>query len=554
MIRLRPFFPTLCVGVLASIMLWSFHDYLWWPHDDGVFAHWAERVLEGDVFGRDVVEIHGGYHTFLNALMFHWFGTDLVVLRYPLVVLGVLQAMMITWLLRRQGAGVAVLGGLLSLALGFLAVPSPAPLWYALFFSVVTVFLLTEFPRQRWAYVSIGLVVGLCFMFRHPNAVFLMMGVALVLLQAAQSDRPQPWSCLAKTVIALMAAFVLFYSSLVFEPFAFVLFALPVLWLLGRFWRRTGFTTDWLPPILPLGIGFTLAVLPMVVYQLWYGSFWQWFSTSYLASVNFQDMGFFWEMSYFSQVTSLLASVSGENYAIALNSSVLILCLLGAPILLAWSSGVVRRNELAFSPIVLIALPYAMTAFYYQIYFYLLAGIGLAGIAVLASLPREGRKRSLLIGGAGYVCVWAFLILVQGTSVWFLPDTYQNGGIPRSSLWYEARYEPLADVFATVKANTAPEDAIFSYPQDAHIYFHTERRNLFPFSGTSFFVVTDEQFATLIDELASNPPAMIVWNEENKYNGALERSLTEWVVSQPGYRELEPLAGYRFFVYAPDEN
>ena len=69
----------------TAAVLGYYHDRFWWPPDEGLYAHVADRVARGEVLNRDVQNIHPGYHALANALWLVLFGDDLVSLRYPLV-------------------------------------------------------------------------------------------------------------------------------------------------------------------------------------------------------------------------------------------------------------------------------------------------------------------------------------------------------------------------------------------------------------------------------------------------------------------------------------
>ena len=76
----------------AAAVLGYFHDRFWWAPDEGTYAHVADRLLRGDVLNREVHDVHPGYIHFANALSFRIFGDDLLSMRYPLVVMGLLGA------------------------------------------------------------------------------------------------------------------------------------------------------------------------------------------------------------------------------------------------------------------------------------------------------------------------------------------------------------------------------------------------------------------------------------------------------------------------------
>ena len=81
--------------ILTTAILLHFYDRFWYPPDEGVYAHAAERVLNGEILNLDIQDIHFGYITQINATALHLFGHNLVSLRYPLVLIGLLQATLI---------------------------------------------------------------------------------------------------------------------------------------------------------------------------------------------------------------------------------------------------------------------------------------------------------------------------------------------------------------------------------------------------------------------------------------------------------------------------
>ena len=132
----------------AVVVLGHFHDRFWWPPDEGVFAHVADRVLNGAVLHRDIQEIHFGAIAFANALALRLFGNELVAMRYPLVVLGVVQAALVFLVAAPRGAMVALVASVALTALSFVQFLNPSPHWYALFLIIAAIALLTWLPAK----------------------------------------------------------------------------------------------------------------------------------------------------------------------------------------------------------------------------------------------------------------------------------------------------------------------------------------------------------------------------------------------------------------------
>lgn len=100
--------------IVATGYLLSFSFRGWWPQDDGMLCHAAERVLRGEWPHRDFDEVYTGGLTLLNALAMWLWGVNLAAPRIMLVCFAVpfiattyllalrsappLVAMLVTWL------------------------------------------------------------------------------------------------------------------------------------------------------------------------------------------------------------------------------------------------------------------------------------------------------------------------------------------------------------------------------------------------------------------------------------------------------------------------
>src|SRR5215213_9060066 len=102
MISRRTLLVTVAVFLINGALLWHFHDRYWYPTDDGLYAHIAERLLNGEVLGRDIQDVHPGTIHFLHAAAMQMFGVDMVSLRYPLLGVGLMQSLFVYLLLRRR--------------------------------------------------------------------------------------------------------------------------------------------------------------------------------------------------------------------------------------------------------------------------------------------------------------------------------------------------------------------------------------------------------------------------------------------------------------------
>jgi hypothetical protein len=124
------------VWVCSAWYLAPFVERGWIPHDEGAFAHSAERVLQGELPHRDFVEIYTGGLSYLHAVAFQLFGVRLTSLRFVLLgfALAFVPALygIASRLVPPGLAGlVTVFGVAWSLPNYFAGVPS----WYNLFFA-----------------------------------------------------------------------------------------------------------------------------------------------------------------------------------------------------------------------------------------------------------------------------------------------------------------------------------------------------------------------------------------------------------------------------------
>lgn len=129
--------PVLFIVWVASCA-YVFHllNRNWIPHDDGLLAQSAERVLRGEIPHRDFAEVYTGGLSYLNAAGFRIFGVHLMALRY------VLFAFVIAWVpavFYCASRFVSLVGAaavtLLSVVWTVPNYPAAMPSWYNLFFA-----------------------------------------------------------------------------------------------------------------------------------------------------------------------------------------------------------------------------------------------------------------------------------------------------------------------------------------------------------------------------------------------------------------------------------
>lgn len=152
------------VWILSALYTGFFLDRGWVPHDEGMLAQSAERVLYGELPHRDYDESYTGGLTYVHAQAFRVFGIQLLSLRIVLFVafLAFVPGLFLIALRFSSPMG----AGLLTLLAVVWSVPnyfSSMPSWYVLFLGTWSaVFLLREIDtgRKRWL-VAAGVCGGL---------------------------------------------------------------------------------------------------------------------------------------------------------------------------------------------------------------------------------------------------------------------------------------------------------------------------------------------------------------------------------------------------------
>lgn len=144
-------------------------------YDEGIIAFGAERVMQGDLPYRDFWTMYSPGQLYVLAGLFQLFGTTIMVERWwdvlirsllALVMLAV-SARLTSW---KFALPVWVLAVLWIEDYGFFGYPIFAGLMLALS-SVYA--MLRGFTSRRWLFAA-GLLMGLCFVFRHDMAVYLV--------------------------------------------------------------------------------------------------------------------------------------------------------------------------------------------------------------------------------------------------------------------------------------------------------------------------------------------------------------------------------------------
>ena len=402
-----------CAAVAAAAVnawiLWTFHDRHWYPSDEGIYAHIAERLLAGEVMNRDVQNFHPGYVDFLNAAALRAFGMDLLSLRYPLVAVAFIQALVVYRLLARQSLLLGVAGSIAVTALGVVQFLNPTPNWYCLSLSIVLVSWMISTPREQARRLIVaGFLIGLVGLFRQLTGVWLAFGVLAAILRERSSSSGSR-GLLAPSLLLLVLASLLIH--LTFSKAAqlggVLLFSAAPLAITGALlWDVRARDRDVAVALLQLCVGGLIAAVPLIAYWVLHGSFWAWLNDVVIEAAQFAELPFLGGGSWYAAlpVAALYQAVSSWSLAGIVNgfywSTVSLLAIWNGVLTLRRLRSSAQGQDLTL-PIV--AAFYGLVAMFMEnaIYLHFTAGMSLCSILWLnASAGRPTRVTSAVVSAA----------------------------------------------------------------------------------------------------------------------------------------------------------
>jgi hypothetical protein len=543
--KLRQTFLFIATAVFSAAVLWHFHDQFWWPPDEGAYVHVADRILAGDVLNRDVQDVHPGYVNFANALALWAFGPELRSLRYPLVAMALVQACLIFLLLLPRGAALATVGGIAMATLSTVQFLNPTAHWYCLFLVVLIIAALRWVPATFGLRLEmIGFLVMLLALFRQLTGVFLAMGALTWLLAAPHGEARAGTHRLGRSLIVLMAFGL---SGYLWSKASLVAGALFGIWPFGLLWWafRTTRLSDRavLNLVGRLGAGGLAAALPLIGYHLWHSPLPIWIEDTVLAAISLTELDFFDKPSFALLPLLALARLLSLGSPSDLANGLFWLLLPLVPIVL----GVLVLRSVARSkpsgqnlhPLPLLAVFYGLVSAHYEIPIYLFytVGIGLAGILWLAADFDPPTRWATAAGAALLTFIGLFYHAGQplsrgiagtiaGTTVAVLDAPLGQ----RVGLRVEARdralYEELA---ALVESTVASDETILALPFNPELYFITGRRNPVRFYNSALGIRTDAEHQVVLQQLRAQPPRLVFYRPDDKYNTTAAHALMEHV-------------------------
>jgi hypothetical protein len=542
----------LAVGGSAALLFY-FHDRFWWAPDEGAYAHVAQRLLHGAVLNGDVQDMHAGYVNFVNALAFWLFGEDLLSLRYPLALLGVVQAFLVFRMVESRGPFAAALAALVLTALSFIQFLNPTANWYALFLAVLVTWMLARVDRARpFVIETIGILLVTTFLFRQLTGVIVAMGaVAWLLLDLQRRDRA-PHGKLAPALFGLMALGLVFYLLRKNDVVDWIAFGLwPLVILAHAAFRVRIDDRAVLRLVSQLALGGAVGLLPLLGYHLWHGTVPSWLDDVVGGALALGDMPFTHRPLYSATTLLSIQHVLTLQTPASLLNGVLWLSLLTVPAVNGIAALRAAGSEReAPHPILFMAVFYALVSTFHQLPLYLMTSSGLSLAALVwAAVGLGPRWRAAVMAGTGALAVIA-VHYQAAEPVGTIGDRIAGeraerpvaSTLPHVSLKIDpADLREYTDLLAVIERETPPDAAILAVPFDPQLYFISGRRNPVRFYNTTIGIRDDNALRATLDVLERDPPRLLFYRTDDKYITQRAQRLIE--VLLPQYEKIERIGG-----------
>ena len=553
------------VALVNAAILWSLHDHYWYPSDEGIYAHLAQRLLAGEVLSRDVQSLHPGYINFVNAAAMRVFGPDLLSMRYPLVLAAFIQSCLVFALLARRSVLLAIAASTSVNALGVVQFLNPTAHWYCLSLAVFLIWWLSVTPPGRWWRLLVtGLVIGVVLLFRQLTGVWLAVGALVVILAEQSRPETRDGTWLARAVVALAFGLLALYlvASGGSRPLAKVMVGTWPLLLLAITTarlrvpnRQTLRSAAW------MSAGLAVAVAPLGIYLVAHDDIQPWVGDSFGAALRLTDLDYMRNANWLS-----LAPLLGLLQVLrptSLTSFVNGLYWFALPLLpivngrLAVRAVLRRQTTDAALPVV--AAFYALVSLHLEgsMYWYFAVGLSLAGClwhARAASLRARAVCAAAAFGIAAVALVFhagqspsrSASQRLSGVRTW-TAATPLCEGLPHATLRIErSDCEPYRRVLELIGAHAPADAAILAVPHDPEMYFLSGRRNPFRFYSTALGIRDDQELADVLTALAAHPPAVVVYRPADKFNNAHSAQIMK-LIRQTHVR-LDTVGGIDVFV------
>ncbi len=557
---------------ISLFLLLTGFDEFWLGADDGYYAHTTERFLNGETPHVDFHEIHPGYILWVNAAAMKLFGVTTLSLRFPLFFLSMIQCVLVWQLLREAGRLPAMLGMILVTSLGMPACANPTANLYSLFFAIAAFRVAAEadlFDRPG-KLVLLGLMIGLCVLFRHLSGILLGCGLVTWLLSHPQIQHQRQPAVSTNTFWGRLLLFLAFlgvagYSINRSDLTGLSLFSFPalVISVVAILKARPDAKAVW-SILISCSLGLFLSFLPLAIYLSSKGIWQAWLHDIVILPLSLISMPFIEGWRY----SDLLVTISGEiNQITNTISAINYLTWIGLvllPGIVGWF--VAHRFSVQFSPnsqhkalpaFVVCAPFYGLASLHFEIPLYLIWSIPPLLLAGFWFCGTPGRWQKTGFIGLMVITTGAQTTVV-GAPVWersfvqfvttqpgeLLADSHLAGRAQINLTKEETDFYQRS--LALINENTVPSDGIFSFPSHPQWYFLSGRKNPTKhlFAGVS--VNSEYSLQNLENQFSEKLPAMVIHKTNDKYGNPFTEKLRRWIDQR--YQLVHSEKGFDFLV------
>jgi len=533
----------LFVLVFNTLTLAYFHNRFWWPPDEGVYAHTAERMLNGEILNKDVEEIHTGYIHFIHVAAFAAFRTKLLSLRYPLMAAAFLQSCLVFLIIAKRDVFIAAVAAGTATAFGAIQYLNPQPSWYCVLFVTLIAFFFTYFPQEKWTIFVVGLLVGFVFLFRQITGVFVAMGVVTYLLIRKNEHSLIRDTWLARSLLGVMLVGTVLYVLSATNTSGLILFGIwPIVLLVQAIFYSGTKNRKVLEICAQLAVGFVAASIPILLYHVAHGSLRTFVDDTILRAMAIQQLPYLKLPKYMDQQAIALADVMAfRSFPEVVNgifwfSLPLIGLVIGG---LTLTSLAKHRSATEVGAAPILAIFYALVAVFQQIPIYLFYTLPIL-VAGLFWLSLQWRRRSVLALAsvailfsataiyydAGQPITRLLIGIIRGQRVALVPAT----SLDRVGLWVEPdSLKTYQEVIGVIQANSQSNETIFVLPYNPELYFLANRKNPFRFWNTAVGIRPGQEEQHVFDILKSTPPRVVVVAPGDRNNTPASGRIIEYV-------------------------
>ena len=554
---------TLVTASLYSFLIvYYYHDKFWWPPDDGAYAYVADLINRGAVLHRDIQDMHMGYVNFTNAYALKWFGDDFISLRYPLIVLTVLQSVLVCYLFAQTNMMSALIAALLMSSLTFVQYINPAASWYALFLITLIIFSLqSTTPATRFRVELTGVLLMILFLYRQPSGVFAGIGVLSYLLNEAsfsENVKNPSNKLLTRLILGAFLAVLVIYLLKKTNLFGALLFGFwPVVILVIQIKDTHLPSVSTFKLLARLLIGAIIGILPLLAYHISHGSLQFWFEDTVISAFNLTELDFFNNYYYDAMlIFSIKSIVMFENLTSVTNALFWITILL-VPV--CYGVLLIRRTangKNTIDPLGYIPIFFMLVSVHYQIPIYLFYSTALTMVAILwLSQSSKARTRFTVNIFFFAICVLGLIfqagqpaaIGLKGMLTGERLNLRENCGLEHCSVKSDPKlvrkYQRLVSI---VLENTNAEDKILAIPFNPEINYLTKRVSPFRFFHAALGIHTIKELEEAITILEQNKTKLIFIDAQDKYNTNLVNQLADFV--REHYQLLENKDGIEVYL------